>query len=139
MRVGLRSRPSRESDFEVPLARRSLLEQMARTFFVIYSYSPVSLVFFYSLSARLSLFAFFSFTCTPFSLSVVRTRMRDNIEKDFAHILSIRGVIARISNVKYAFEMKKRVFGFTFRLMDLTDESERNRIILSFSPDKNMD
>lgn len=33
--------------------------------------------------------------------------MRDNIEKDFAHVLSNRGVIARISNVKYAFEMKK--------------------------------
>lgn len=108
---------SRESDFEVPLARRSLLEQMAGTFFVIYSYSPVSHVLFCSLSAFLSLslsfsfLVFSSFHSHAFSLSVVRTlrtRMRDNIEKDFSHVLSNRGVIARISNVKYAFEIKKK-------------------------------
>lgn len=118
---------SRESDFEVPLARRSLLEQMAGTFFVIYSYSPVSHVLFCSLSAFLSpsfsFLFFFPFHSHAFSLSVVRTlrtRMRDNIEKDFSHVLWNRGVIARISNVKYAFEIKKkRLFEFTFQLMEL--------------------
>lgn len=68
---------------------------------------------------------FFFFHLHVFSLSVVRMRMRDNIEKDFAHVLSNREVIARISNVKYAFEMKKRVFGFTFQLMDLTRRVNR--------------
>jgi len=62
----------RESDFEVPLARRSLLEQMAGTFFVIYSYSPVSPT--YSSASSLSLFFFHSHA---FSLSV-RTRMRQH-------------------------------------------------------------
>jgi len=52
-----------ESDSRVPLARRSLLEQMAGTFFVIYSYSSASLVFFCSLldSPSLSFRSTFSF------------------------------------------------------------------------------
>jgi len=102
----------RESDFEVPLVlRKSLLEQMAGTFFVIYSYSPVSPT--YSSASSL----FFPFTRTPSHFQFVR--VCDNIEKDFTHVLSNSGFIAQISNVKYAFEMKKRVFGFTFHLMEL--------------------
>lgn len=116
----LRNRP-RESDFEVPLARRSLLEQMAGTFFVIYSYSLVSYIFFrFSPGFSLVLFPFFApFTYTPSHFQSYVRVCATNIEKDFAHVLSNREVIARISNVKYAFEMKKRLFGFTFQLMDL--------------------
>lgn len=64
----------------------------------------------FSFSLSFSFLFFSSFHSHAFSLSVVRTlrtRMRDNIEKDFSHVLSNRGVIARISNVKYAFEIKK--------------------------------
>lgn len=106
----------RESDFEVLLARRSLLEQMAGTFFVIYSYSPRILLF--PLGFSFPLFFFLSLTrLLTFSRS--NARMRDNIEKNFPHVLPNRRVIARISSVKYVFEMKKRVFGFTFQPMAL--------------------
>jgi len=112
----------RESDFEV-LARRSLLEQMAGTFFVIYSHFPRILLFLF--------FRSFFFLSLTRILTFSRTRMRDNMEKNFAHVLPNCRVIARISNVKYAFEMKKRVFGFTFQLIE-SDSAVNRRIERSF-------
>lgn len=101
----------RESDSEVPLARRSLLEQMAGTFFVIYSYSSTFFIFFCSLSLSLSLsfrsiFSILSFHLCFQPLTFGRTRTRDNVERDFAHVLLNRGIIVRILNVKYTFKMK---------------------------------
>lgn len=115
-----RVRP-RESDFEVPLARRKSARADGRNIFrylLIFPCLPI-LPILLGFSLSFFLYSFLFFHLHAFSLSVVRTRTRDNIEKNFAHVLSNRGVIARILNVKYAFEVKKPVFGFTFQLMEI--------------------
>lgn len=92
-------------------------------------------------SFTLCSFFFPFFHLHAFSLSVRSyTYARQHRERFRSRSLESRG--HRISNVKYAFETKKQVFGFTFRLMDLirrqTDESKENRCItLSFLLDKN--
>lgn len=117
----------RESDSQVPFARRSLLEQMAGTFFVIYSYSSASLVFFCSLlgSRLVSLFPFY-FPVSPLSFHLLsipdfwrRTYARQRAERDFAHVLPNLEIVIRILNVKYTFDTKKQMFGSVLRLTEL--------------------
>jgi len=107
-----------ESDFEVDLARAEVYSSRWREHFSLSTHTRVLPS--YSSASSSGSFPFpLSLLSSARPLVFGLTRISDNIEKDFAHVLSNRKIIARILKVKYTFKMKRRAIGFIFRLTDL--------------------